>query len=289
MLLPCRYSHTSCRAREIGYRLLAMSTIYEGLAGEDRVAVTTVALVIRSRRLLSGAYHLADHGRALEAAHLLRAMAEAVITLAWLERDQELNFLRWLIDGNKRLLSHDRALRELEKKRRANEGLPPATAADEPLGLLNPEMRKRIETALAERRAELRKVERLEERLEPPSPRNSQPAVKRAESVPSLRQMAERAEVLIVYDVAYRWYSNSAAHASSNAVEQLLVPGVESGAAIASSPIGPIPDPYAVGAALLGMMLDVGGKIVETLKLDRLEEIKRELVALKPFRVDERT
>jgi hypothetical protein len=56
----------------------------------------------------------------------------------------------------KRTLSHDAILRRLEVKRRAEAGQPPATDADEPLGLLLPTVRRdRYEAALTERRAEI--------------------------------------------------------------------------------------------------------------------------------------
>src|SRR5205823_6630351 len=107
------YSHASAESRAIGLRLHELSAGYENYQGSSYGPVGTAALVVRSRRLLRAAYLLADAGYGLEAVHLLRAMTEAAITLRWLMLDPELNFLRWVIEGTKRVLSHDDVLRRL--------------------------------------------------------------------------------------------------------------------------------------------------------------------------------
>jgi Family of unknown function (DUF5677) len=284
--LPYRFSPASREARAIGYRLLDASSIYEGIKSSELQTVATVALVIRSRRLLVAAYQLADYGEGQEANHLLRAMTEAALTVAWLRLDPELNFLRWLFVGSGRLLSHDLALRKLERERRTAEGFPPASSSDEPLGLLRPEMRRRMEEALTARRAELKAFDRLEERLEPAGQKNrNKAAAERAERIPHLREMARLSGLISIYEIGYRWESNTAAHASSLAVEQLLQPGSEEGAVIASSPVGQLPDPYAVGATLLAMTLSEAGEIVPALRVDLVEQAAAELAELKPFKV----
>jgi Family of unknown function (DUF5677) len=279
------YSHASAEARTIGVRLVELSQGYEDQKSSSYIHVGAVALVVRSRRLLRAAYMLADGEHGLEAAHLLRAMTEAAITLRWLGLDAELNFLRWVIEGTKRVLSHDDALRRLERRRRKEAGLPAETDADEPLGLLLPKVRlERFEPALAARRADLAAIQNLEDRLEPASSTNKKTPEKRAERLPSLERRASLAGLIAAYDIAYRWDSNAAAHASSLAVEQLLTPGDETAAAIvAAAPTRHFPDPYAAGALFLALTLETAGEQIPALAVGELDELATQLQALRPF------
>lgn len=280
------YSHASADARLIGERLLAASAAFENHRGNGYAEVGTAALVVRSRRLLRAAYTLADDEHGLEAAHLLRAMTEAAITLRWLVLDSELNFLRWVIEGTKRVLSHDDGLRSLERQRRTEAGLPAATEADEPLGLLLPAVRReRYEPALAARRAELAALDDLEGRLESRGARDQRTPERRAERLPSLEQRAKLSGLVYAYEIAYRWDSNAAAHASSLAVEQLLEPDEETpGAVVAAAPTRAFPDPYAAGALFLALTLETAGEQITALAMPEVEALVAELAALRPFR-----
>jgi len=71
-----------------------------------------VGLVARQRRLLRGAYLLADADQRLEAAILVRAMLEFLVRQLWLQTNPELNYVLWAIADLRARLRIDRELRE---------------------------------------------------------------------------------------------------------------------------------------------------------------------------------
>lgn len=277
------YSEASAAARELGFRLLEASAGFEEYAGSGRVDVGTAALVVRSRRLLRAAYRLADAGEGIEAVHLIRAMNEAAITLRWLSLDPELNFLRWTIASVKRTLSHDTALRELEIRRRRAENLPAPTEADEPLGVLDAEGRARWEAARDANRTEIAQILNLVDRLESPGQQNTRSPEERAERLPSVRVMAELADLLAQYEIAYRFDSSIATHPSSLAAEQLLRPGTRTAAVVAAEPTRSLPDPYATAAAFLWITLKTAGELIPALAIGGIDGVIDDLHALNAF------
>jgi hypothetical protein len=278
------YSHASREARAIGQRLLELTRSYEDYVARGRDELATAAMVARARRLLRAAYRLADATEGLEAAVLLRVMFEYGVTLRWLLLDPELNFVRWVVDGVKRVLSQDDELRGIELRRRADAGLDDPGPDDEPLGLLYPEVRTRYEAALEQRRLEIAGIENLEERLEP----GRGTAAERAESVPSLKKRADSVGLGDIYALAYRFDSQAAAHPNALAAEQLLRLGEDGNeVVVGAAPERALPDPYAVGAALLAMMLEAGAEVIPDLEVRDMGDLSNELRRLEPFRVDE--
>jgi hypothetical protein len=269
-------------AREIGLRVLRMTDGYEGFTSDDRARLSVAGLVGRARRLVRAAFLLADSGYGLEAAVLLRSLTEYVFTLAWLEKDIELNLRRWLYDGLTRVLEQDTTARRAARRRRREAGLDDATEADEPLGLLIPEIRTRMITARNALAAELAAIQDLDARLEPRSERDERPALSRAKSLPSFRTRAAIGGLGDHYDLGYTFDSLAVAHPNSLAAEQLLVRGVD-GPAVNSEPARLLPDPFAVGTALLIVVADLGGELIPELAIPAANEILAELQAIKPF------
>jgi Family of unknown function (DUF5677) len=291
-LVPARgtfheYSHASAEAREIGVRLLETSKSYEGFEAAGRDDLAIAGLVARARRLLCSAYRLADAGEGLEAAVLLRSMTEYCFSLLWLASDPEVNIPRWLHDGLVRILSQDKELRSIERRHRRDAGLPEPVPADEPLGLLRPEMRERMIAARDALRAELGAIDDLADRLEPPREDDVRAPEVRARDVPSFRRQAKLTGLGDVYALSYTFDSLAIAHPNSMAAEQLLkLSGDRSGGAVAEEPIHALPDPYAVGAALLLLLLETAGEQIPELAIDGLADVLETLRALKPFKSD---
>ncbi len=283
---PHDYTHASAEAREIGLRLLDLSRSYEGFQASRRDELAIAGLIARARRLLRSAYRLADAGEGLEAAVLLRSMTEYCFTLLWLAKDPEVNVTRWLHDGLVRSLRQDKELRAIERRRRRDAGLPEAGADDEPLGLLFPEMRQRMTSARDSLRAELAGIDDLEARLEPPREDDTRAPEVRARDLPSFRAQARMTGVGDVYALSYTFDSFAVAHPNSMAAEQLLELARDaSGGAVAAEPTRALPDPYAVGAALLVLLLETGGEQIPALAIEGLPDVLDSLRALEPFRV----
>jgi hypothetical protein len=281
------YTDASAAAREIGLGLLSASQSYEGFQASSRDDLAIAGLVARARRLLRSAYRLADAGEGLEAAVLLRSITEYCFTLLWLAKDRELNVTRWLHDGLARILRQDKELRGIERRRRRELGMPEAVAADEPLGLLLPEMRQRMIGARDALRLELLGIDDLDARLESPQEAEMRAPEVRARSVPSFRAQAKLTGLGDVYALSYTFDSFAIAHPNSMAAEQLLELARDSSAgAVAREPTRTLPDPYAVGAALLVLCLDTAGEQIPALKIDGLPELLEHLRELKPFQVE---
>jgi hypothetical protein len=279
------YGPASKASREVGLRVLALTVGYEGFTSGERSKVSVAGLVGRGRRLLRAAYSLADAGHGLEAAVLLRSLTEYVFALAWLDTDLDLNLLRWLYDGLMRILDQDKGLRQLERRRRRDAGLPNPSDNDEPLGLLLPAMRQRMVNARNRIASELEGITDLEERLEPRRSDDQRDAIVRAKTLPSIRAQAIAGGLRGHYDLGYTFDSIAVAHPNSLAAEQLAGLAAQGAAVINADPVRSLPDPYAVGAALLVALVDLGGRVIPELAIDNANDIVQELQELKPFAV----
>lgn len=269
-------------------RLIDASRPYEGFQARGRNELAIAGLVARARRLLRSAYRLADAGEGLEAAVLLRSMTEYCFTLLWLAKDPDLNITRWLHDSLVRILAQDKELRAIERRRRRDAGLPEPEADDEPIGILFPEMRQRMIAARDALRTDLAGIDDLERRLEPSRENDTREPEVRARDVPSFRAQAKLTGLGDIYALAYTFDSLAIAHPNSFAAEQLLELAQDaSGGAVAHEPTRALPDPYAVGAALLVLLLETGGEQISALAIDGLPGVLERLRALEPFRVEE--
>jgi hypothetical protein len=98
--------------------------------------------------------------------------------------------------------------------------------------------------------------------------------------MPLFEARAEVGGAEMIYALAYRFDSNSAAHPSPLALEQFLEPR-NGDILIRATPRGPRPDPYAVGSALFLAVVDLAGERVDhTALAAETARISRELQAL---------
>lgn len=251
-------------ARACGLRLLDLSGIYErGVvryeAGHETLAIA--GLVARQRRLLRAAYLLADSGQRLEASIMLRAMLEFLIRQKWLELSPGLHYVLWAIDDLNARLRIDREIREQDPD--AQEGA---------IEIMQPEIRDQYEQELGRMRAQL---EQLQERL----------GLDRAPRYPNLREQAGAVGLGFSYSLAYRFDSQSAAHPSAMAIEQLFEDRADLGG-IRLLPEPPpergYADPYGVGAFILRDALASAAALVPELQLAGFDEVAAQLDELHP-------
>jgi hypothetical protein len=249
-------------ARECGLRLLELSTIYErGVvrheAGPETLGI--VGLVARQRRLLRGAFMLADAGQRLEASILLRAMLEFLIRQLWLQANPAVNYRLWAIDDLVARLRIDREIRELAPE-----------AHGDALQVMRPETRLEYERAL----------QRMQEELEG---LREQAGFELAPRYPNLREQAEAVGLGFSYSLAYRFDSLSAAHPSAMAVEQLFEPHPEGVRVLPEPPPERgYAEPYGVGALILRDALAHAAEQIPELRVDGLDEVAAELERVRP-------
>jgi hypothetical protein len=249
-------------AREVGLNLLEISSTYERRvirpeAGPAALAI--VGLVARQRRLLRGAYLLADAEQRLEASILLRTMLEFLIRQTWLQADPELNYTLWVLDDLEARLRIDR---EIRKQARDEHG--------QALEVMEPVMRSLYEKSLDEMR---RQVEALRQRL----------GLERNPRYPNLREQAQAVGLSFSYSLAYRFDSLSAAHPSAMAVEQLFARHPQGVRVLADPPPERgYADPYSVGAFILREALGHAAEQISELALEGIEELGARLDAVRP-------
>jgi hypothetical protein len=251
-------------ARECGLELLELSGIYErGVvryeAGHETLAIA--GLVGRQRRLLRAAYLLADVGQRLEASIMLRAMLEFLIRQKWLELDPGLHYVLWAIDDLNARLRIDREVREQEPE-----------AHEEAIEIIEPEMREQYERQLDRMRREL---DQLQQRL----------GLDRPPSYPNLSEQAIAVGLGFSYSLAYRFDSQSAAHPSAMAIEQLLEDRPNLGG-IRLLPEPPpergYADPYGVGAFILRDAIASAAALIPELQLAGFDAVAARLGELQP-------
>jgi hypothetical protein len=151
---------------------------------------------------------------------LVRTLLEYRITLGWLILDPELHFLQWARDDLKSRLRVDREVRELGEE------------------VMSDKAREAYEEAIVLVEAKLGD---------------------RSQRYPSLKERAQATGEELAYSLAYRFDSQTAAHPSAFAAEQLFEDRPEhGGVAVLSDPAkthGYV-DPYAVAAFTLLDMLE---------------------------------
>jgi hypothetical protein len=137
---------------------------------------------------------------------------------------------------------------------------------------MEPEMRDRYENELV----------RMNEQLEQA---RVQLGGERAPRYPSLREQAEAVGLGFSYSLAYRFDSQSAAHPSAMAIEQLFEDRPDLGG-IQLLPEPPAErgyaDPYGVGAFILYEALNSAAAQIPELALDELDEVGLEFSRLSP-------
>jgi hypothetical protein len=262
LLLGYRYTASSKHARECGLRLLRLTRGYENLlvpAGIGIHQLGVLALVARARHLLKIGYEVADLGASMEAAIIVRALNESLLTLAWLDADPELGELVWMLDEIRSRLSHHRevAAEERKQRARARRRAEPvrALAPGETLGLFDRGGLRRFKQYEADARAQIDALPRKAQRLK-------KLKVKRVSEVPSFKDRAAVAGMPWAYSLAYRFDSNAAAHPSPLAVQRFLEPHGD-WVRVLPSPEGAVADPYYVAARLFSALVQVAGRHVD--------------------------
>jgi hypothetical protein len=250
-------------ARECGLTLLEISAIYErGVVRYEAGAATLsiAGLVARQRRLLRAAYLLADAGHRLEASILLRSMLEFLIRQKWLELDPSPHHLLWVADDLRARLRIDREVREHAF---AEHG--------EAIEIMRPEVREAYKLDL----------ERMQEQLEQV---RIELGVERIPDFPNLRQQAAATGLAFSYSSAYRFDSQTAAHPSALAIEQLMQdrPDLGGHQLLAEPPPGRgYADPYAVCAFILRDALAGAAALIPELALDGFDEVAERMDVLR--------
>lgn len=280
MPLSFRYSSISRESRECGQRLLDSTRSYEdalvpsGL-GAGRLGV--LALLARGRHLLRTAYQTADGGSAMEAAIILRALNESVLTLGWFNKDPELAEFVWMLDEIRTRLSHHDEVAKEERNERTRarrrgepvEPVPPGRS----LGLLTRSMVKDLKRLDRVTRARIDRLPRRARRLK-------RLRISRVSEVPSFRNRSKVAKMPWVYVLAYRFDSNAAAHPSPLAVGQFLEER-DGSIRVRATPRGPFPDPYYVGARLMWALLTLAGEHVDQSSFaEQLDDVRAALDGL---------
>lgn len=253
-----RYTSYSRQARQCGERLLALTAEYEHLrlpANTEIPLVIELALVARGRHLLRGAHLVADRGDDLGATLFLRSLNECAMTFAWLMIDNELGSLVMRGDEIRQRLNHHRAFAKVERNQRraAKRRGDPVTplARGDNLGLLSRADVRRFTRLDAEVRSKARALPNYSKRLKRLGASIA--------SVPSFETRAKKSKNPWLYEAAYRFDSNSAAHPSLLGLQQFVE---EEGAEIVvkSAPAGLRPDPYAAGAVLMGALAQLASR-----------------------------
>lgn len=251
-------------ARECGLRLLEISEIYERCVieyGAGHATLAIVGLVARQRRLLRAAYLLADADQRLEASVFIRAMQEFLIRQKWLQLDPELHHVLWSLEDFRLRLKIDEEITAWAK----SEGVALAP-------ILKPEVRDEYERQRGWLQKQLTKIS--DERGLPKAP-----------SYPGLQQQANDVKLGLVYSLAYRFDSQTAAHPSALAIEQLLrdrpdLGGVE---VLADPPVErTYADPYATGAFILRDAFASAATHIPEVELDGFDDVAQRLEEITP-------
>ena len=231
--------------------------------GYGMESIAIIAAVARARRHLISAYVLADREDGLEAGLFLRAIFETALLLGWLNEDPELASLIWMLDDQRSTLQYDDQMRRIERNRRrrgraAGEQIPPL-GGSQTLGSLNRSSRRRYTAAVDDLERRIRALPDLRRRLKRLKP-NSSPANNKPIKITHINRMPgydEQAKVAghgDLYALTYSYDSRAVVHPSPLAMEHFLESRPD-GIVVHSEPTGARPDPYAVGAALLAMVL----------------------------------
>jgi hypothetical protein len=210
----------------------------------------------------------------MEAAIIVRALNESLLTLAWLDPDPELAELVWMLDEIRTRLSHHKevAAEERRQRARARRRREPvrALAPGEILGLFDRASLRRFKQHEADTRARIDALPRKARRLK-------KLQVKRVSEMPSFKARAAVAGMPWAYSLAYRFDSNAAAHPSPLAVERFLEAQGDR-VRILPTPEGTVADPYYVAARLFSVIVQVAGRSVDhTAFEDDVEAIVLEL------------
>lgn len=258
MAINFRYTSYSRQAQQSGERLLALTAQYEHLVlpGDTDIGhVIECALVARGRHLLRGAYHAADRGDDLAAAIMLRSLNECAMTFAWLMLDDELGSLVMRLEEIRSRFNHHRAFAKAERSqrrraKRRGEAVAPL-APGETLGLLDRASVRRFARLDKELRDKVQALPNYEKRLKRLGASIA--------SMPSFEARAMKTKNPWMYQAAYRFDSNSAAHPGLLGLQQFVA---EEGGefVVRSSPTGTRPDPYAAGAVLLGALAQLASR-----------------------------
>jgi hypothetical protein len=250
-------------ARECGHGFLAISEVYEDMAiayDSDVVARSIVGLLIRGRHLLRSAYLLADADHHLDSLLLVRTLAEFGLTLEWLGLDPDLHVRIWIADSHRSTFTADEELRRLAAQN------PRDSQARRVAELFLPsDARTELEDELDLLRNEIQSLRREPQRRKE----------LRLERLPSLKARAEAIGQPGIYSLWYRTASQSMAHPTASAVQQLFGERDDIGAWVVRAKPAYAPDPYAIGAAFFLGMLDKALEVVPVpADLSRLAELR---------------
>ncbi len=214
----------------------------------------------------------------MEAAIIIRALNESLLTLAWLDADPDLGELVWMLDEIRTRFTHHKEVAAEERKQRAQaRRRGEAVRALQPgeiLGLFDRGTLRQLKEFDPIGRARIDALPRKAKRMR-------KMKVKRVSEMPSFKDRAAVAGMPWACSLAYRFDSNAAPHPSPLAVERFLER--ENGAIrFRATPSGAI-DPYYVGARLLGALIQIAGRQVDHTAFEaQIDAVIAELDQLAP-------
>jgi hypothetical protein len=253
-------------SRECALSLLEASRVYENIRVPPDAPpewLPVVVLVARQRSHLKAIIALADAGLHIEAEIIDRTMFEFFVRQKWLLLDPELHRILWMLNDIGYRFPLDREVLEW------------AEVNERDIEILRADVRERLQSTRDDLRARLAEIT-VERGLE------------REPTYPGLKAQAAAVGNAIDYSLGYRLNSQSAAHPSVIALENLarLLPDgtVEVFAE-------PAPDNrlnvYGTGAVYLHEALELAGVLIPQLRIEGLDEIADRLQALAVMRIQE--
>jgi hypothetical protein len=253
-------------SRRCAVALLERSEIYENViipADAPREWLPVVAMVARQRSHLKAIITLADAGLNLEAEIVDRTMFEFSVRLKWLVLDAELHRTLWMLNDIAYRFTLDGEVREW------------AAANGREIQILRDDVRERLEGVQDQLRDRLGEIA-------------NERGLDREPRYPGLKQQAEATGNAIDYSMGYRLNSQSAAHPSVLALDNLARQLPDGSVRIVAEPA---PDNrlnvYGTGSVYLFDALEIAGELIPQLRIEGLEEIGQELQELAVMRIDE--
>jgi hypothetical protein len=251
-------------SRRCAFTLLERSGVYENVIvppGTPPEWPVVVALVARQRNHLKAMVTLADAGLNLEAEIIDRTMFEFYVRLKWLLLDAELHRILWMLDDIGYRFTIDAEVRQW------------AAQNEREIEILRDDVRERLEALQADLTEGIANIA-ADRRLD------------RAPRYPRLNEQAEAIGSAIDYSLGYRLDSQSAAHPSVLALQNLAEALPDGSIRIVAEPA---PDNrlnvYSTGSLYLFDALELVGELIPQLRIEGLEEIGEELQELAVMRL----
>ena len=266
LALVCDREHDEhgAASRRCAIALLERSQAYENVIvppGTPPEWAVVVSLVARQRSHLKAIVTLADVGLSLGAEIIDRTMFEFFVRLKWLLIDAELHRILWMLDDIGYRFTIDAEVREWAAK------------SEREIEILRDDVRERLEVLQADLRERIASIA-ADRQLD------------RHPRYPRLSEQAEAVGNAIDYSMGYRLNSQSAAHPSVIALQNLAEELPDGSVRILAEPVRDNRlNVYGTGSVYLFEALDLAGELIPQLRIEGLDEIGEELQELAVMRL----